>query len=120
MNYQQLPNGIVLDDALFDRIVSQCKTIVSDAAPNPSTRVPNGNSTGNLALNAVRIKNRNVHRFRFTIYVDVHRAPYMPLVTKKTHWADGRPYEYNEWFDKAAADVANYVADVLGGKVVKS
>lgn len=112
-----LTDGTVITDEIFDRIVTNAVKMVKDAAPNPSTR--GKTSRGNLANNAVqkRVDRQNMH---IEIYVDVNEAPYMPYVTKKTHWSDGRPYEYNEWFDKVAGEVAEYIADLLGGKVIKS
>lgn len=117
MNAFVLPNGIVVDDALFDRIKTASLQTVKLSAPNPDTRYKT--SWGNLAFNAVRLKNVNRQRLRFTVYVDDRRAPYMHAVTTKTHWKDGRPYEYSEWFDKAVQDVAQNIADIVGGKVVK-
>ena len=117
MNALVLPNGIVVDDALFTRIKETAKQTVKLSAPNPETRYKT--SWGNLAFNAVRLKNVNRQRLRFTIYVDEKRAPYMHAVTTKTHWKDGTPYEYNEWFDQAAEDVAKNIAHIVGGKVVK-
>ena len=117
MNALVLPNGIVVDDALFDRIKETAKQTVILSAPNPDTRYKT--STGNLALNSVRIKNADRQKMRFTVYVDEKRAPYRQAVTKKTHWANGLPYEYNEWFDQAAQDVATNIANIVGGKVVK-
>ena len=118
MNALVLPNGIVVDDALFDRIKETAKQTVILSAPNPDTRYKT--STGNLALNSVRIKNADRQKMRFTVYVDEKRAPYRQAVTKKTHWANGLPYEYNEWFDQAAQDVATNIANIVGGKPVAS
>lgn len=118
MNALVLPNGIVIDDAMFDRIKTASKEIVKDAAPNPNTRYKT--SMGDLALKSIKLKGVNRKSMRFTVYVDVEKAPYMQYVNSKTHWADGRPYEYNEWFEKAAEEVANYIADIVGGKVIKS
>ena len=113
-----LPNGIVVDDAMFDRIKTASLQTVKLNAPNPDTRYKT--STGNLAFNAVRLRNVNRHKLRFTVIVDVKKAPYMPYVNKKTHWKDGTPYEYYQWFEQAAQDVAQNIADIVGGKVVKS
>lgn len=112
-----LPNGIVVDDALFDRIKTASVQTVKLNAPNPTTRYKT--STGNLAFNAVKLRRVNRHNLSFTVIVDEKIAPYMHAVTTKTHWKDGTPYEYNEWFDKAVQDVAQNIADIVGGKVVK-
>lgn len=117
MNALVLPNGIVVDDILFTRITESCKKIVIDAAPNPQTRYKT--SWGDLALKSIKIDNEDRLKMRFTIVVDEDIAPYVHHVTKKTHWKDGRPYEYNEWFDKAVQDVVQNIADIVGGKVVK-
>lgn len=113
-----LPNGIVVDDALFDRIKTASLQTVKLSAPNPDTRYKT--SSGDLALKAVKLRRVNRHKLSFTVYVKVNIAPYMPYVTKKTHWKDGTPYEYHEWFKQAAQDVAQNIADIVGGKVVKS
>lgn len=115
-----LTDGTVITDEIFNRIIMNSLRMVKDAAPNPSTRHKPGGSTGNLANNAVRIKHIDRQNMSFEIYVNVDIAPYMHRVTSKTHWADGRPYEYNEWFDKVTGEVAQYIADLLGGKVIKS
>ena len=115
-----LTDGTVITEELFDRIMVRSLAIMKEAAPNPSTRHKPGGSTGNLALNAVRVRNVDRENMRFEIYVNVDMAPYMSYVTSKTHWADGRPYEYHEWFDKAVEEVVHYIATLLGGKVIKS
>jgi hypothetical protein len=114
-----LTDGTVITEDIFNRIITNSVKMVKDAAPNPTTREA-GLSTGNLAFNAVRKAQVDRRNMRFVIYVDTDIAPYMKYVEEKTNWSDGRPYEYYHWFDNVVKEVAEYIADIVGGKVIKS
>lgn len=113
-----LPNGLVLDQALFDRIKVRSLATVKDAAPNPATRYKR--SSGNLAFNAIRLTQVDLVGGSFTIIVNTKIAPYQSFVDNKRTWKDGSPYEYYRWFDGAVELVAREIAAMVGGKVIKS
>lgn len=83
--------------------------------PNPATRVKGG-STGNMALNALRMK---VYSGYIVVYIDTTVAPYVPYTNEPwlaERW-QGAKNPNEGWWEVFAQEFINRFNQKLGGKI---
>lgn len=71
--------------------------------------------TGNLKYNAIRLENKGDGVWEIVVSLDI--APYMPYTNEpwiSPYWR-GKQNPNEKWFQRAAEEVAIYIAQNLGG-----
>lgn len=89
----------------FIQLCNECADILRKRSPY---------KTGNLRLNAIKIEFSNADTCR--IYVDENVAPYMLYTNEE--WINRSGDNPNEgWFDDAAQEIVQYLANKLQGEI---
>lgn len=87
----------------FDELCAECEEILRDAAPV---------DTGHLREYGVQ---RVMYNNTCVLYIDETEAPYMKYTNEP--WNNGKKNPNEGWFDRAAEQIAAYIANKLQGDI---